>query len=84
MIITATEFADWKSNPVTKAFFAACNVRVEDAKETLALQAGINPTEDNFLRGFVYAYREMPNFHIDDLEEIEVDPITVTPHSSKT
>ena len=59
-VITASDFLDWKSNPVTKAFFEACNERIEDAK-------------DNLLRGFVLAYREMQEFRIDDLEGAEVD-----------
>ena len=67
-LITATEFADWKSDPVTKAFFAACQQRIEDAKDNLAISAGLMPTEDNFMRGFIRAYTEMFDFRIDDLE----------------
>ena len=67
--ISVTDFSDWKSNPVTKAFFLAASERVEDAKEILATQAGLDGNEDNFLRGFVRAYREMCEFRIDDLQE---------------
>lgn len=72
-VITASDFLDWKSNPVTKAFIEACNERVEDAKNTLAISAGIDSTQDNLLRGFILAYREMQEFRIDDLEGAEVD-----------
>jgi len=72
-VITASDFLDWKSNPVTKAFFEACNQRIEDAKDNLAISAGIDSTQDNLLRGFVLAYREMQEFRIDDLEGAEVD-----------
>lgn len=72
-VITAGDFLDWKSNPVTKAFMEACNERVEDAKNELAISAGVNPTQDNLLRGFILAYREMQDFRIDDLEGAEVD-----------
>ena len=72
-VITASDFLDWKSNPVTKAFVQACDERVEDAKNELAISAGINPTQDNLLRGFILAYREMQEFRVDDLEGTEVD-----------
>jgi hypothetical protein len=72
-VITASDFLDWKSNPVTKAFMEACNERIEDAKNELAIGAGLNSVQDNLLRGFILAYREMQDFRIDDLEGAEVD-----------
>lgn len=72
-VISASDFLDWKSNPVTKAFFEACNERIEDAKEELATSAGVNSIQDNLIRGIIYAYREMQDFRIDDLEGVEVD-----------
>ena len=72
-VISASDFIDWKSNPVTKAFFEACNIRVEDAKDELATSAGMNSAQDNLLRGLILAYREMQDFHIEDLEGMEVD-----------
>ncbi len=68
-MITKSEWADWKVNPVTRAFFQAAEERVEDAKELLAGSAGIDSNQDNYLRGFITAYREMPDFRIDDLME---------------
>lgn len=67
--ITKQEWADWKSNPVTKAFFQAANIRIEDAKDILAQSAGLDATADNFYRGFIQAYIEMFDFRIDDLDE---------------
>ena len=67
--ITKQEWSDWKINPVTKAFFAATNQRVEDAKDILAQSAGLDTLSDNFYRGFIQAYLEMREFRIDDLEE---------------
>lgn len=72
MVITKSDFSDWKSNPVTKAFFEAANLRVDDAKEILADSAGTNSEADNFIRGFIRAYREMQDFRLDDLEEHDV------------
>lgn len=66
--VTQSEFNDWRANPVTKAFFLAARERVEDAKDALAATAGINTSEDNYYRGFIQAYREIPEFRIEDLE----------------
>lgn len=65
-MITKEEFVDWKSNLVTKAFFQAAEERVEDAKELLAGQAGLDSIYDSFLRGFIKAYREMTEFRIEE------------------
>ena len=67
--VTASDFNDWRNNPVTKAFFLAITERIEDAKEVLATQAGLDLNEDNFLRGFIRAYRESLMFRIEDLQE---------------
>jgi hypothetical protein len=72
--VTASDFNDWRTNPVTKAFYMAITDRIEDAKEVLATQAGLDLNEDNFLRGFIRAYREVLLFRIDDLQEaVDVD-----------
>ena len=71
-VITASDFIDWKSNPVTKAFFEACDMRIQDAKDNLAISAGLDSNQDNLLRGFIRAYYEMQEFRIDDLEGMEV------------
>lgn len=67
--ISREEWADWKINPVTKAFFAACAQRVEDCKDILIQSAGQDPRQDGFYVGFAAAYTEMPQFRIDDLED---------------
>lgn len=65
-VVTPEEFLDWKTNLVTKAFFEASTERVEDAKEILAGQAGRDPAEDSFFRGFIFAYREMAQFKVSE------------------
>lgn len=72
-VITASDFLDWKSNPVTKAFMEACNERIEDAKAELAESAGINSIQDNLIRGMIRAYYEIQDFRMDELEGAEVD-----------
>ena len=66
MLVTKEDFQTWKEDSVTKAFFEAANVRVEEAKEILSYEAGKEPENDIFWRGFIYAYREMQEFHISE------------------
>ena len=66
MTISVSDFLIWKSDPVTQAFFQACQQRAEDAKEILATSAGIDPVNDNVYRGFILAYREMQDFRIEE------------------
>ena len=67
-IIKASEYVDWKSNIVTKAFMYAAKERIEDAMNVLSTTAGMDIIQDNYMRGFIAAYRELENFRIDDLD----------------
>lgn len=67
--VSQAEFQEWRSHVVTKAFMQAANERIYDCVMAMSTQAGINPSEDNFMRGFVAAYRELESFRIDDLVE---------------
>lgn len=67
--VSQSDFVNWKSDPVTKAYFTAVIERIEDAKEVLSNQAGVDVNEDNYLRGFIRAYRECLEFRIEDLQE---------------
>ena len=69
MVITKSEFQQWKENEVTKAFFSAVNIRIAETTELLVLKAGIDPIEDNFLRGFIAAYNEALEFRVEELED---------------
>ena len=68
-ILTASDFANWKQDPVTKAFFLAMYERITEAKDVLAIQAGFNSVEDSYYRGFIRAYLEALEFRVDDLVE---------------
>ena len=65
-IISASDFTDWKSNAVTKAFFEAAQLRVEEAKDILSYSAGVDPLYDKYLTGLISAYREMQEFRVED------------------
>lgn len=66
--ISKDDFQRWKADPVTKAFFLAAQERVEDAKDVLAASAGNDPGYDRQLVGLIQAYREMQQFHIEDID----------------
>lgn len=68
-MITKEEWLDWKMHPVTEAFFKACEERREETKELLVAQAGLDSTQDNFLRGFATAYAEMQEFTVEGPED---------------
>jgi len=68
-IPSASDFSNWRQDPVTKAFYLAMVERIEEAKEVLSNQAGFNAVEDSYYRGFIRAYREALEFRIDDLTE---------------
>ena len=70
-VISKSDFDNWKADPVTKAFFQAAQERVEEAKDVLSVEAGLNPVQDNALRGLIKAYREMQDFSVEYIEEIE-------------
>ena len=69
--MTSSDFRNWQLDHVTHAFYDACNMRIADAKDLLATSAGLDSVQDNFTRGFIAAYLEMQDFHVDDLEGAE-------------
>ncbi len=71
MGISKSEWVDWSTNNITRAFYAACDQRVADAKEILATSAGIDGINDNFYRGFIAAYTEMKDFRVEDVIDDE-------------
>lgn len=70
-VITKEDFKDWKLNDVTRAFYQACNQRIEDCKDILAGSAGMDSDTDNFYRGFIAAYNEMFGFRVEDIEDAD-------------
>jgi len=66
--MTLSDFKNWTLDPVTKAFYEACRIRIQDAKDNLAVGAGLDSAQDNFNRGFIYAYEEMQQFRMEEEE----------------
>ncbi len=71
--MTYQEWIDWKNDPVTKEFMIACQYRIEDAMEELAISAGFNSNQDNMIRGMIKAYREIQEFKVDFEEEENIN-----------
>ena len=67
-MISKEDFYLWKSEPITQAVFEACQLRVEDGKNTLAGQAGLDPIFDSYVRGIIKAYSEMLGITVDELD----------------
>tara|TARA_R110000868_G_scaffold403088_1_gene679956 strand:- start:5263 stop:5469 length:207 start_codon:yes stop_codon:yes gene_type:complete len=67
--MTQNEFRDWLSQPITKAFFAALDFKVEGLKEELAYQAGENPRLDGLKVGAIQALRDLKD--VDWFEETQ-------------
>ena len=68
-IITKSEWNDWKQDQITRAFYAAADQRIDDAKDILSVTAGMDVEENNWYRGFIAAYREMFDFHVEDVQD---------------
>lgn len=69
MGISKSDWTDWKQNDITRAFYSACKERIEDSKDILGTSAGLDPDTDNYMRGFISAYREMLEFSVEDMED---------------
>lgn len=65
-----SDFIDWKSNPVTKAFFNTVHNRIESLKDELGYQAGYSPIHDGRRAGAIQALRDV--LDTDWFEETEV------------
>jgi hypothetical protein len=55
MAISLSDFQNWKADPVTRAFFQACQERIEDAKNTLSVSAGNDSGYDRQVVGVIQA-----------------------------
>lgn len=67
-MVSKEDYMLWRDNYVTRAFMDACRERIEDAKDMLSVEAGLDQNQDNFYRGFIRAYREIEQFRPDDEE----------------
>lgn len=69
-VVTKSEWNDWQSHKVTKAFKQAVLERIEETKDVLSTSAGIDSNNDRLLVGIIHAYRECLDFRVDfEVEE---------------
>lgn len=61
-MVSKEEFLEWKQHPVTEAFIEAIKDRITESTEFLVESAGKENGFDNYMRGFIKAYREVLEF----------------------
>lgn len=69
MVINRSDFSNWLSDPVTKAYKVALAESIGEVKEILASSAGLDSNEDNFRRGYIVALNDALQFSISDLRD---------------
>jgi len=57
--VSREEFAQWRESSVTQEVFHIIRNRIEDAKEILSVQAGLEPDQDRLLVGMIKALQEV-------------------------
>lgn len=67
--MTREDFVIWKTSNVTKTVFGLIEEKIEDAKEVLIRQAGIDSTEDAVLRGYIRALYDVLNVDLQEVDE---------------
>lgn len=65
-MINQQDFNEWRSQPVTRAFFLAAQERIDECKDLLSYSAGTDQAQDRLLVGLITAYREMQEFRVED------------------
>ena len=65
-----SDFKDWQSQPITKAYFTAISNKIELLKEELAQSAADDPKWDAVKRGAIQALRDVMD--VDWFEETQV------------
>lgn len=70
-VISPSDFTNWKQDPVTKAFMQAAEERIAECKDVLSVTSGLDSLQDRLLVGMITAYREMKEFRVDDMMEVE-------------
>lgn len=65
-MINQQDFNEWRSQPVTRAFFLAAQERIDECKDILSFSAGTDQAQDRLLVGLITAYREMQEFRVED------------------
>ena len=68
-VISTSDFNNWKQDSVTEAFMQELEDRLEACKDHLSTTAGMDSAEDNKIRGYILALRDITQISIDDVQE---------------
>jgi hypothetical protein len=71
--MTQSEFQQWQHHFITQEFFLQVKGQVEAMKDELGSSAGIDPTLDNYRRGYIAAMNNILHFYVTLPEEEEQD-----------
>lgn len=58
-MVSLDEFNEWLHNPVTRDLMSHIRQTIEDSKELLANEAGVNQNADRQIVGGISAFREI-------------------------
>ena len=67
--MTQSEFQQWQHHFITQEFFIQVKNQIEEQKEALSGSAGIDPTLDNYRRGYIAAMNNVLHFYVTLPEE---------------
>lgn len=70
--LTKQEFQQWQHNFITQEFFIQVKTQIDVMKEALSVSAGLDPTTDNWRRGYIEAMNNILHFHV-TLPEEEIE-----------
>jgi hypothetical protein len=71
--MTASEFQQWQHHFITQEYFIQVKDQIEGMKDALSGSAGLDPTMDNFRRGYIAAMYNVLQFHVNLPTEEEIE-----------
>lgn len=71
--MTQSEFQQWQHHFITQEFFDQVKGQVQVMKDELGGSAGLDPTLDNYRRGYIAAMNNVLHFYVTLPQEEEQD-----------
>lgn len=71
--MTQSEFQQWQHSFITQEYFEQVKVQIQVMKDELGGSAGLDPTLDNYRRGYIAAMNNVLHFYVTLPQEEEQD-----------
>lgn len=71
--MSQSEFQQWQHHFITQEFFEQVKVQLQVMKDELGGSAGLDPTLDNYRRGYIAAMNNVLHFYVTLPQEEEQD-----------